>query len=105
MPALLWNYAYKNSVVAVWNIRKAIYLMGNYPFRYIFNTILFILIAVGSSFVDGFAGNFMKVAFTSGDIIGMVLSALLLFLLSLKNIYLIFVFAYLLGTIAPTSES
>ncbi|MCM1002746.1 MAG: hypothetical protein NC408_00210 [Candidatus Gastranaerophilales bacterium] len=104
-PALLWNYAYKNSIVSVWNIRKAIYLMGNYPFRYLFNTIIFIILAAASSFIDGFAGNFMKVAFTSGDIVGMILSALILFLLTVKNIYLIYVYAYLLGTIAPTSES
>ena len=43
LPAMLWNYAKENSVFAVWNIRKAVYLLGTYPGKYIF--ILFCILA------------------------------------------------------------
>ena len=42
-PALLWNYANRNSVLAVLNIRKAVYIAGNYTGRYILNVLLMIV--------------------------------------------------------------
>ena len=43
LPAMLWNYAKENSVFAVWNIRKAVYLLGTYPGKYILNTFVFVI--------------------------------------------------------------
>lgn len=105
IPALLWNYAHRNSVVAVWNIRKAIYLMGNYPLKYILNTIIFVIIYATNGFIDYLAQQFLRTALTNFDPVGLTLSALVIFLMVLKYLYFIYVYAYLLGTIAPTSES
>lgn len=100
-PALLWNYAHRSSIVAVWNLRKAIYLMGNYTLRYVLNTATIVLITLGSFLIDAFAGNLVKITASNGDVWGF----LFLIPILIKNIYLIFVYAYLLGTIAPASES
>ena len=67
IPAMLWNYAKQNSIVAVWNLNKAIYLLETYPFRYIWNTILFILFYIlnyyllaGFAVVNGIQQFLMK---------------------------------------------
>lgn len=104
-PALMWNYANTNSIFGVWNIRKAIYLMGNYPLKYILNTIIFVIVALINSLIDTLVGTFLQTAVTNQDILGLVLGGVVVFLSIIKYLYFIFVYAYLLGTIAPPSEA
>lgn len=98
-PALLWNFAYKGSVIAVWNIRKAIYLLGNYPLRYIFNVTILLIICIISGLVDYFLTKF---AFSTENIVVITVSYAII---GIKYLYFIFVNAYLIGTIAPTNEA
>jgi hypothetical protein len=44
IPALLWNYAKQDSIFAVWNFSKAVHIMGTYFGKYLWNTILFIVL-------------------------------------------------------------
>ena len=108
IPALLWNYAEQNSVVAVWDLRKALYLLETYPLKYIWNSILFILfylfnyaiLYVVQKYI--FNLNFVKIAST-----GVLSMSIFLFIFVTYLIYLysLHVYSYLLGTIAPISES
>ena len=108
IPALLWNYAKQNSVVAVWDLRKAMYLLETYPLKYIWNSILFILfylfnyaiLYVVQKYI--FNLNFVKIAST-----GVLSMSIFLFIFVTYLIYLysLHVYSYLLGTIAPISES
>lgn len=108
IPALLWNYAKQDSIFAVWNIRKAIYIMGNYTGKYIINTIIFILfytlnsVVLGAvSYILGF--NILSNADFTGfqDIIKLLFFYIASYLIYL---YSIFVYAYLLGTLTPPAE-
>lgn len=107
-PGLLWNYAKNNSVVSTLNIPKAIFLFGNYTFKYIFNLILIWVLY----FVDALITIFLfKIANFNGILQSLnnqpltltVLIITALFLLC-KWLYYIHVYAYLLGTIAPKEE-
>ena len=90
MPALLWNYAKQNSVFAVWNVPKAVYIIENYFFRYIWNTILFVLFYLLNFFV------LYQIYQQFGNIV--YLAAGILYLYSLH------VYAYLLGTLTPLND-
>ncbi len=113
IPALLWNYAKRDSVVAVLNIPKATYIMGTYTWRYIFNTILFVLFSVVYAsliyFIAGLLGldsSIFQLNIDSGQSIIIPIPLMLLFLISyITSIYWLFVNAFLLGTLAPTSEA
>ena len=104
IPALLWNYAVRDSVFAVWNIRKAIYIMGNYTGKYIWNTLLFIIfylvdyaLIAAIAFILGL--NNIEPGFWSG------IRLLIFYIFSyIQYLYCIYVYAYLLGTIAPPHE-
>ena len=99
-PALLWNYAKRDSVLAVLNIRKAVYIIGNYPFRYLRNVILiFVLMLIVNTPISliTFA---IKSLFGTGTVY-LILSNIFYFL---AGIYMLFVFAYLHGTITPPGE-
>lgn len=116
IPGLLWNYARRDSVVAVLNIPKAIYLMESYPLKYFLNSFLIVVFSIARSFIMraivvalGFGAilttntvpcnctQFFSETFTT-------IYAILLVIGYIIDTYLIFVNSYLLGTIAPPSE-
>ncbi len=117
VPALLWNYARRDSVVAVLNIPKAIYIIGTYTGKYITNAFLFVLYSIlqlflltgiimlfGQSIPEvGSLNNLMSILAesSSGLSINVVILNIVGFIICL---YRLFVDAYLLGTIAPPSE-
>lgn len=91
MPAMLWNYAKQNSVFAVWNIPKAVYLLEHYFLRYVGNTILFVLFYILNCFV------LYWVYQTFGNVVTCIVAAIF-------YPYSLHVYAYLLGTITPVAE-
>ena len=107
IPALLWNYASTNSVFAVWNIRKAIYLMGNYTGKYILNIILFILFYTIDYALLFLASILLGLNINSTDITStkIVLFIIWVTFAYVKYFYSLYVYAYLLGTIAPPHEA
>ena len=106
IPALLWNYAARDSVFAVWNIRKAIHIMGNYTGKYIWNTILFALFYILSASILSLIA--MQLGVQEGATYTSILSAakllICLAITYLQYLYSLYVYAYLLGTIAPPAE-
>lgn len=107
-PALLWNYSTRNSIVAVFNYRKAIYIMGNYTGSYIKNILLGIIYYL----IDGWFINIIVNIFAKNRIffaehhgINLVYGLILLVIFFTNYIYSLYVNAYLLGTIAPVDES
>ena len=116
VPGLLWNYARRDSVFAVLNLPKAIYLTESYPGSYCLNTFLFIVfsilrsliirslaVALGiSSYIACANGTPTFTGTPTPDaIIPIIIFAIISFIV---GIYWLFVNAYLLGTIAPPSE-
>lgn len=107
MPAFLWNYAKENSVVATIDLRKAIYIAGNYPLRYIWAILRYIVVYVGSSFA------FVQLALLLGvdtqnfdfSVFYLLKLFILLTFVYVFYIYSVYVYAYLLGTIAPQAEA
>lgn len=91
MPALLWNYAKQNSVVAVWNIPKAVYIVENYFLNYVGHTVIFILFYMLNCAV------LLAIFKLFGNTVMYLASGIL-------YIYSLHVYAYLLGTITPVSE-
>ena len=113
VPALLHNYAYRDSVFAVLNLRKAVYLMGNYPFRYLWNTFLIFIFSLISavilnflSNISGFSSNISNVNLSHviANIHVIITFAIIMLVTIFWRIYSLFVNAYLLGTIAPKEE-
>lgn len=106
-PALLWNYSTNNSIIAVFNYRKAIFIMGNYTWNYIKN----ILIAIIYSIINGLIINLIVNIFAKNRIffaehhgINLIYGLILLFIFITNYIYCLYVNAYLLGTITPANE-
>ena len=105
IPALLWNYAKQDSVVAVWNIRKAIFIMGNYTGKYIWNTLLFIVFYIINYAVIAGIGFLLGVYSNLSMDVSAVIRIVLFYILSTGiYFYALYVYAYLLGTIAPSAE-
>ena len=112
IPALLHNYAYRDSVFAVLNLRRAVYLMGNYPFRYLWNTFLLFIFSVISAYILRFLSGISGVNFDVTNIntqaisnIHMIIAfAVIMIITIFWRIYSLFVNAYLLGTLAPKEE-
>lgn len=116
IPALLWNYARRDSIVAVWNLPKAIYIIGNYSGTYFKNTFLFVASSYLNSYLIKIFTNLIGLNFTTSaasnggillsisgsDIILPLILTILVFYVS--GIYWIYVNAYILGTIAPPNE-
>ena len=105
IPAFLWNYAHRDSVVAVWNLRKAVYIAGNYTGKYILNSTVFCFFNfIVSAIVSllqlplSFAKSFLPIQLLC------ILLILYVCFSYLVYIYAIYVDAYLLGTIAPPHE-
>ena len=105
IPALLWNYAAKDSVFAVWNIRKAVYIMGNYTGKYIWNTILFIIFYLFDYVLLAFITYLLKLNNIDLSLLSWVKAFILLLLGYAQYIYCVYVYAYLLGTITPPHEN
>jgi hypothetical protein len=107
IPALLWNYAKRNSIIAVLNLRAGIYLMGNYAGRYFFNSFCFIVYyfidyLIMALLVKLFFGNGILAA--QDNILGLILFGAFSLIWVLKYLYTIFVSAYLLGTISDPGD-
>lgn len=108
VPALLWNYAKQNSVFAVLNIPKAVNIMGNYPFRYLKTIILLFIIYLINVFLDEVIIK-MILPYITGIfdfkdiliILGIIIYSIFIII---KSFYLIFINAYLLGTLTPENE-
>ena len=108
IPGLLWNYAVRNSIIAVWNIPKAIHLLGTYTGRYVLHTALYLLICFTLNILFTWLKGLFGIddyAIMSGDIAS-IIKAFVFYYLVLNPIfsYILFVYAYLLGTIAPSGE-
>lgn len=110
IPGLLWNYARRDSVVAVLNIPKAFDLMCNHTIRYILHSVLLVIVYFISSFLTsylsvilGISGNLDMLA--DGYFIAAVKLIILLLSCHLINIYFIFIYAHILGTLFPTYEN
>ena len=117
IPPLLYNYAARDSVFAVLNLPKAVYLIGNYTWQYTKNTFLFLLFTSVYAYIiklitNIFSLNLSTSTLTSGHNVisvsaqNIILSGIIALLISfIFRIYFIFVNAYLLGTIAPEEEA
>ena len=110
IPGLLWNYARRDSVVAVLNIPKAFDLMCNHTIRYILHSLLLVIVYFISSFLTsylsailGITGNMDMLA--DGYFIAAVKLILLMLCCHIINIYFIFIYAHILGTLFPTYEN
>ena len=108
VPAFLWNYAYKNSVVSVWNLPKAVYLMGNYTLRYFINVALFLLFTFTQNYINTLIFKYFKFNQISWNIDYFMSCpykiVLFIAVMYLIHTYWLFVYAYLLGTITPPDE-
>lgn len=108
-PALLWNYARTNSVFAVLNIFKAVNIIGNYTLAYMWRVVVFIILFVFNYIVDTFIGAIAGLSSNPTiDDISITRIFVMFFAVGviwLKNLYFWFVYAYLLGTLAPSEEA
>lgn len=103
-PALFWNYAKQNSIFAVLDFRKAVYIMGNFFFKYFGVIIFYVFIFIINELFDSVVLVSIKSLFSS-QIFMVPVIILLSIIIGLKNIYMIFVNAYILGTLVPETES
>ena len=113
-PALLWNYAKNNSIVSVFNFPKAVYIMGNYTTRYVIHTVILLALIFADKIINHVLCLHLTLDISTLTNIGSIISFLqntdlLLLILPLiiiliKSIYLLMVYAYILGTIAPIDE-
>ncbi len=104
IPALLWNYAARDSIFAVWNIRKAIYIMGNYTGKYIFNTVLCVIVFILNSAIIALITAAFGVESTTTGTDSIIKSAIISIFSYMIFLYSLYVYAYLLGTITPNCE-
>ena len=109
IPALLWNYAKKDSIFAVWNLPKAIHIIGSYFGKYIWNTVLFLIFVFANHCITLFLIQMLGLnsfeLIINFEPVTIIKSLIFLIIQYLLGIYWIFVNAYLLGTIAPPSEA
>ena len=110
VPALLWNYAKTNSVFATINIRKAIYIIGNYTLRYIKTIFLLLLVFLFTNFIDALVlvGIIPMIKANLADGIKGILGQGFVFVYftfaSFRMLYLVYVNSYILGTMLPVEE-
>lgn len=105
IPALLWNYAVRDSVIAVWNLPKAIHIIGCYTVKYLWNVALLLFVCVAHNFFLIIVSKVLEQAAMTNDF--MNLAALIIYgiIYYAVYVYMIFVNAYLIGTVAPPSET
>ena len=105
VPAFLWNYANRDSVVAVWNLRKAVYIAGNYTGKYILNSTIFCIYYIAVTFIVYCTKMFLFIGkFDITNLIYLINLILISIFSYFIYMYSIYVYAYLLGTIAPPHE-
>ena len=105
-PALLWNYAKQDSVFAVLNFRKAVFVAGNYSGKYLLNCILYAIFNALLSYLFTFLVAIFQIQmFDFTNPIYLIKFALVGVIGYFVYVYCIFVNAYLLGTIAPPCEA
>ena len=116
IPGLLWNYARRDSVFAMLNFPKSIYIMESYPKKYFLNSFLIVLFSFARSFVTrailfslGYGAmlttNSVPASYSDLLLSGFITVYIIIFIISyIIDCYWIFVNSYLLGTIAPPSE-
>lgn len=105
VPALLWNYAKQDSVVAVLNYRKAVYIAGNYTGKYILNCIIFVVFNSILSFAISAIFNLFSIStFNLSEPLAALTLLILETVIYMVYIYCTFVNSYLLGTITPPEE-
>lgn len=104
-PALLWNYAKQDSVFAVLNFRKAIFVAGNYTGKYLLNCILYAIFNALPSYLIIFLFTLLQIQNPDFSnplyFINLLIFGVVVYI---TYIYCVFVNAYLLGTIAPPCE-
>ncbi len=101
-PAFFWNYAKTNSVFGMMDIRKAIYIMGNYTLNYIFVIITLACINFLNFSIDITFINLLQNNFT--NITKITLLIIIPVVLWIKYLYMIYVNAFIIGTITPPRE-
>lgn len=108
VPGLLWNYASQNSVFSMLNIFKAIYLFGNYTMRYFVNGIKFFIFYIADMLLSKCLVLILGIQSikTNADFNVLSITLLVIFgiIMTLKYLYKIYVYAYLLGTLTPSTE-
>ena len=107
IPGLLWNYAVRDSVIAVWNVPKAIHLMGTYPGKYFGHAFVYLMIAFLWKIIITWSVNTFGLSFVGFDytnIFEILKFCIIYLLLFFGANYILYVYAYLLGTIAPSGE-
>ena len=102
IPALLWNYAAMDSIVAVLNVPKVISIISSNFTRYIIKIISMVVISLLQAVL-------MQVIFQNCAplIINMGIEQQIIFLSFVNYIilaYAVYVYAYVLGTMFPTCE-
>ncbi len=111
IPALAWNYARRDSVIAVWNFPKAVFIMGNYPIRYWLKMIGFVTVNIlNGIFIakllnlsfDIFSGPINTISLHNINYQPLIAYSVLLIIL---NTYILFVNAYFIGTLTPPNEN
>ena len=116
LPGLLWNYASKDSVFAMLDIKKAIFIMECYTKKYILNIVAdiifltiqfycikFILSKIGIDIILNFTNNQF---YTGTHSIFTIepFTVVLIIINMILFIYTLFVLSFLLGTITPPNE-
>ena len=115
VPALFWNYARRDSILAVLNIFKASHIIMAYPAQYLINTLLFvlstaiqagiiILLAGLLGFTTELASITLPTVMDSIKILYGITFVIFLIISYIISVFGVFINAYLLGTIAPPSE-
>ena len=109
IPALLWNYARRDSIFAVWNVPFAVHIMGNYTLRYIFNTLMFVLFSYIFYLIINMlifvTGIQSIISNSTPDIVTLIKFLIFIFITYTIYPYWMYVNAYILGTIAPEEEA
>ena len=101
LPSLMWNYAKQDSIFAGLNIIKAIHIIGNYPLVYIRNVVLIVIVNILGSII---LYNLSLALGVSDTVVPRVSEAVYYFYSLVQGLYIIYVHAFLLGTLAPTNE-
>lgn len=104
---LFWNYAKRNSVFSTLNIFAGIHLLGVYPLRYIWNGFLWIVYCALNSSIGALLYKILGLGMLQSAVIDPVLYlrlGLYGILLLCWYLYMLYVGAYIIGTLAPTDD-
>ena len=108
LPALLWNYARRDSIIAILNIPLAVYIYDNFKKTYFLNYLYFFIVAVIYFFIVKYTALGLGInSITSIQINSVNKFSFFIFCIAhnVLGIYLLFINAFLLGTIVPPSEA